>query len=158
MKVSANISTKLRQNSEFHALYGWASQAVACGSVEDFSSTSQLLLLYTSTSATAPAAAHSPASPLLPLPRLRFMPKSKQQVHADSYSLYFQYLVGFFSLFKEASYISMWTTAVQHYQVFPQSRYFGLGQVVVLHIADNNDNKSLQSRNLLKTEKANTAM
>lgn len=60
---------------------------------------------------------------------------------------------GDFSLFKEASFISMRTTAVQHYQVFPQSRYFGLGQVVVLHIADNINNKSLQSPEICSKQK-----
>lgn len=90
-----------------------------------------------------------------PLHGLGFMPRSKQQMHADSYSLYFHYLLGIFSLFKAASYISMWTTAVQHYQVFPQSLYFGLGQVIVLHIADNN-NKSLQSPEICSNQKKQT--
>lgn len=90
-----------------------------------------------------------------PLHPLGFMPRSKQQMHADSYSLYFQYLVGFFSSFKAASYNFMWTTAVQHYQVFLLSLYFGLGQVVVLHIADNN-NKSLQSPEICSNQKKQT--
>lgn len=100
LKVSANISTKLRQYSEFHAPYSWASQAVACGStVEDFSSTSQLLLLYMYTSATTPATCLQPYTLAFSSPFIHwyYMPRSKQQMHADPYSLYFQYLVWVFS-------------------------------------------------------------
>lgn len=152
MKVSANISTKLRQNSEFHALCGWASQAVACGSVEDFSSTSQLLL-YTSTSATSYCLQPCLSSPS---PLLTWIYAKIKTTNACRLLLpLFSVSGGVFSSFMEASYISMWSTAVQHYQVFPLPLYFGLGQVVVLNIADNNT-KSLQSPEICSNQKKQT--
>lgn len=72
---------------------------MACGStVEDFSSTSQLLLLYAYTSATTPATRLQPYTLAFSSPFIHsyYMPRSKQQMHADSYSLCFQYLVRFF--------------------------------------------------------------
>lgn len=65
---------------------------MACGStVEDFSSTSQLLLLYTYTLATTPAT-RLHLSLFFPLSSLVLYAKIKSPMHADSYSLYIQYL------------------------------------------------------------------
>lgn len=113
LKVSANISTKLRQYSEFHMPYSWASQAVACGStVKAFPSISQFLPLYMYTSATTLATQLKPCTITFssPFNQSYYMPSSKPQMHAWFLSLYVQY-----PLFK----ISFFLVLLRQHSLFP---------------------------------------